>query len=49
MHKVSSRLGLTEAALYRYFPTMDDLILAIHDHLNESQGQATRQYQATFA
>lgn len=44
MRKVAERLPVTEAALYRYFPTKDDLIIAIHDHLNQSLGRTTRQF-----
>jgi AcrR family transcriptional regulator len=36
MKKVATRVGVTEAAIYRYFPTKDDLLLAIHSHFRDS-------------
>jgi len=35
MKRIANRMGLSEAALYRYFPTKDDLLFAIHDYFRE--------------
>jgi len=36
MKKVATRVGVTEAAIYRYFPPKDDLLRAIHRHFRDS-------------
>ena len=35
MKKIASRVGLSEAALYRYFDTKDELIFAIHGYISD--------------
>ena len=35
MKKIADRISLTEAAIYRYFPTKDNLILVMHEHFRQ--------------
>jgi AcrR family transcriptional regulator len=49
LRAISRKMGMVPSALYRYYPTLDDLVAALRSDLFEELGQATAAARDTSA